>query len=274
MPEASRFQFTDAAVPRTYDDFLVPRMFEPWGRLLVDEARLQGGEAVLDVATGPGTVARLAAQRLGPRGRVVGVDISRPMLEVARAKPPLRDAASIEYVESPAAPLNVADGVFDVVLCQQGVQFFPDRLAALREMRRALKPGGRLAIAVWAPIEQCAIYAALHASLRDAVPRELADLLLAPFSWGDPAELARVVSAVGLRDVQVQTRRQSLSVEGGVEQVVRGCIGSSPLAPGVAELPEERRAVLMDAARKHLAGLVTGSAVRGDMVANVVLAQA
>jgi ubiquinone/menaquinone biosynthesis C-methylase UbiE len=116
------------------------------GVLLLDDCELQKGATVLDVATGPGTVARLAAKRIWPGGRVVATDISRPMLDVARSKPSFR--APIMYLESPAAPLAVESAAFDVVVCQQGLQFFPDRTAALGEMRRALKPGGRLAIAV------------------------------------------------------------------------------------------------------------------------------
>src|SRR5215813_484385 len=102
MSEGTGFQFTDDAVPRAYDEVLVPRLFEPWALLLLDEADLDRGAVVLDVATGPGTVARLAAKRLGLGGRVVAADISRPMLNVANAKPPLPDAAPITYIESPA----------------------------------------------------------------------------------------------------------------------------------------------------------------------------
>src|SRR5262249_14930553 len=90
---------------------------------------------------GPGTVARVAG-RIGPGGRVVATDISRPMLDVANSKPSLPDAAPIIYIESSAAPLGVESAAFDFVVCQQGLQFFPDLLAALRERRRALKPGG------------------------------------------------------------------------------------------------------------------------------------
>src|SRR5438445_7707710 len=95
----------------------------PWAALLLDEAKLKKGQAVIDVATGPGTVARLAAPRLGPKGRIVATDISRPMLDIARAKRALAGASPIEYVESPAAPLAAPTGAFDVVLCQQGLQF-------------------------------------------------------------------------------------------------------------------------------------------------------
>ena len=140
MSEDTGFQFTDDAVPRAYEELLVPRLFEPWALLLLDECNLPPNAVVLDVATGPGTVARLAAKRIGPGGRVVATDISRPMLDVAKSKPSFPGAAPITYIESPAAPLGVENAAFDFVVCQQGLQFFPDRLAALSEMRRALKP--------------------------------------------------------------------------------------------------------------------------------------
>ena len=170
MTDATKYQFTTPSVPKAYDEFFVPRLFEPWAKLLLDEVNLQPGEAVLDVATGPGTVARLAAVRLGSQGRVVATDIALPMLDIARAKPVVAGAARIEYLESPAAPLAAPRGTFDAVLCQQGLQFFPDRPGALREMHRVLKPNGRAAIAVWAELERNQIFAAYHAALHATVP--------------------------------------------------------------------------------------------------------
>jgi ubiquinone/menaquinone biosynthesis C-methylase UbiE len=133
MTDVTKFLFTNLSGPKAYDELFVPVLFEPWAKLLLDEVKLQSGEAVLDVATGPGTVARLAAVRLGSQGRIVATDISVPMLDVAKAKPAVAGAAQIEYVESPAAPLAAPSATFDVVLCQQGLQFFPDRPGALRE---------------------------------------------------------------------------------------------------------------------------------------------
>lgn len=189
MTDATKYQFTTPSVPKAYEEFLVPTLFEPWARLLLDEVNLQ--PVVLDVATGPGTVARLAAARLGSKGRVVATDIALPMLDIARAKPVAAGTARIEYVESPAAPLAAANGTFDAVLCQQGLQFFPDRPAALREMHRVLKPNGRAAIAVWTQIERNQIFAAFHAALRATVNAELADLILGPFSWPSGATLRK-----------------------------------------------------------------------------------
>ena len=125
MSEDTGFQFTDDAVPRAYEEVLVPRLFELWALLLLDECNLRPSTIVLDVATGPGTVARLAAKRIGPSGRVVATDISRPMLDVAKSKPSSPNSAPITYVESPAAPLAVESAAFDCVVCQQGLQFFP-----------------------------------------------------------------------------------------------------------------------------------------------------
>jgi ubiquinone/menaquinone biosynthesis C-methylase UbiE len=117
-------------------EYFVPRLFEPWALLLLDEVQLRPGDHVLDVATGPRAVARLAAQRVGPGGRITATDIAEPMLDTARSKPRPSNAAPIEYLQAPAAPLALVSSTFDFVLCRQGLQFFPDRAAALREMRR------------------------------------------------------------------------------------------------------------------------------------------
>jgi SAM-dependent methyltransferase len=138
------------------------------------------------------------------------------MLDVANSKPPSPDSAPIIYIQSPAAPLGVESAAFDFVVCQQGLQFFPDRLAALSEMRRALKPGGgQLAVAAWSHIEVNAFYAALHAALRESVPGDLADRLLAPFSWPDAQVLKDTVEAAGFHEIRVRSAALPLIFEGG-----------------------------------------------------------
>ena len=102
MTQDGALRFRQASLPSVYDRFLVPKLFEPWARILVDFAELCAGEAVLDVATGPGTVARVAARRVGPAGRVVDIDVSQPMLAVARSKSHAADMAPIDYIESSA----------------------------------------------------------------------------------------------------------------------------------------------------------------------------
>src|SRR5262249_51810320 len=176
-------------------NFFVPRLFEPWAVLLLDEVRLRPGEHALDVATGPGTVARLAAQRVGADGRISAVDIAQPMLQIARSKPHPANSAKSNIFSHRL--LAAASGTFDAVLCQQGLQFFPDRAAALHEMRRVLKPNGGVGIAVWTEIEDNEIFAAYYAALRATTPAELADLIEAPFSWPSGAALKAAAEEAG-----------------------------------------------------------------------------
>jgi SAM-dependent methyltransferase len=273
MSEDSGFQFTDDAVPRAYDEILVPRLFEPWALLLLDHAEPQTSSVVLDVATGPGTVARQVARRIGPGGRVVAADISRPMLEVANSKPPLPAAAPISYIESPAAPLAVESAFFDVAFCQQGLQFFPDRPAALGEMRRALKPGGLLALAVWCRIEDNAIFAALHAALRDSVPGDLADRLLGPFSWPDAQAIEQTLDAAGFSEIRVRRMALPLVFEGGIALAARA-LYTSPLAAALVALPEATREALNAAISARLAPLLSEGKISADMTSNIALARA
>ncbi|MGH7174304.1 MAG: class I SAM-dependent methyltransferase, partial [Gemmataceae bacterium] len=118
--------------------------------VLLDAVVIALGSRVLDVASGTGVVARAAARRAGGQGRVVASDVSGPMLACSAAVPAPDGAAPLEYHQAPAEALPFGDDCFDVVLCQQGLQFFPARAAAVREMRRVLRPGGVAGIAVWA----------------------------------------------------------------------------------------------------------------------------
>jgi ubiquinone/menaquinone biosynthesis C-methylase UbiE len=270
MADATRFQFTNPSVPKAYDEFFVPRLFEPWAKLLLDEVELRPGESVLDVATGPGTVARLAAMRLGAQGRVVATDIAQPMLDIAKAKTQPPASASIEYLLSPAAPLAFPTEAFDAVLCQQGLQFFPDRAAALREMRRVLKPTGRGAIAVWAELERNQIFAAFHAALRATVPSELAELMTAPFSWPSGAALKAAAEEAGFRKVRLLTPILPMVLEDGVEQAVQS-FAATPVSPGVAALPPDVQEAFFTRVRQEMTPLLKDGKVIGKMTSNIIV---
>jgi ubiquinone/menaquinone biosynthesis C-methylase UbiE len=256
--------------PEGLQRVLRPQAFEPWAKVLLEGADLRRGESVLDVATGPGTVARLAAVRLGAEGRVVATDIAQPMLDIAKAKAP-PGGAPIEYLNSPAAPLAAATGAFDAVLCQQGLQFFPDRPAALREMRRVLKPGGRAAMAVWAELDRNQIFAAFHAALRATAPDALADLITAPFSWPSGAALKSAAENAGFRDVRLSTPSLPMVLEGGVEQAVQS-FAATPVSPGVAELAQDVQQALFARMRQEMALLLTDGKVVGAMTSNIIVA--
>ena len=268
MAESSRYHFHDASVPKAYDEFLVSRLFTPWGRLLLDSLMPAAGERVLDVACGPGVIARMAAERVGPTGHVTGADISAPMLEVARSKPAPANSSPIEYVESPAAPLAVPDHAFDIATCHHGFQFFPDRMAAAVEIKRALKPGGRIGVAVWGPIGECVHFHTLHAGLREHVPQELADLMLAPFSWPDPAELKNLLIGAGFQNVRVEEWELPFTFEDGPAQAAAS-LAATPLAPALAEQPAEIREALRTDLESRFSLFRREGGVQSNMSANL-----
>jgi SAM-dependent methyltransferase len=263
--------FSVGSVAGTYDEIYLPRIFIPWARLLLERATLRPGEAVLDIATGPGTVARIAAEQVGPKGRVVGADFSEAMIAIARAKPPVVGAAGIEYVVSPAAPLAVDDESFDVLTCQQGLQFFPDRGAAIGEMHRALKPGGRVVAAVWREIAQQPSFDALDMALRECLPADQADPYGLPFRWPSMEALGAGFMDQGFTGVSVAAVRHPLTFEGGAAQVF-ATLAASPIASTIAGLDAETRARLRRAVERRLEPLIVDGQVRTQMVSNLVTA--
>ena len=138
----------DASAPELYERYLVPAITSVWATDLLERVVPRRDESLLDIACGTGVVARLAAQR-GHAGRLVGIDLNAAMLAVARAK-----SSTIEWIEGSALDLPFEANTFDLVLCQLGLQFFPDRSLALKEMVRVLKPGGRVGLSVYSAIEQ------------------------------------------------------------------------------------------------------------------------
>jgi ubiquinone/menaquinone biosynthesis C-methylase UbiE len=274
MSDPSKFDFKTSgnSVAEAYEELLVPHMFEPWSKLLLTEARLSTGESVLDVACGPGTVARTASQMVGPKGKVTATDISPPMLDVARAKPKAPHSAPIEYVESPAHPLKVDDASFALTVCQQGLQFFPEKVEALKEMARATQPGGRIAVAVWGSIEQNPIIGEIHGALRENLPSDIADLMKAPFSLNDSEELKALAREAGLSNVEVKTLSLPLIFQGGIDQATR-LLEATPLAPQIAELPAEQQSELAASIRSRLKQFVNGTECQSTTVSNIMVSK-
>ena len=222
--------------PEQYEHYQVATLFGPLAHRFLSTMNLQAGERMLDVACGTGIVARLAAPQLGVTGRVTGVDLNPGMLAVATEHVPT-SGAPIDWREGDARALPCADTSYDVVLCQQGLQFFADPSQALREMHRVLRPGGRLGLCVWTCIEHTPFNYAVYTAVARLLGTEAAARLLAPFALGDLTALRTLITAAGFRDVELQV--QSITRRMAAPDVaIPGYLASTPLAQTMAALDE------------------------------------
>jgi ubiquinone/menaquinone biosynthesis C-methylase UbiE len=199
MDDAGTGQVSKSAA-EVYEEFFVPALFSQWAPRLADAARLAPGQTVLDVACGTGVLTRESAARVSPGGSVTGLDRNEGMLAVAARKAP-----GIAWQPGRAEALPFADRSFDAVVCQFGLMFFEDRVAALKEMGRVLRPGGRLAVAVWDAAERIPGYADLIALVRRLFGDRIANELRAPFVLGDAATLRALFVQAGIVDAEIRT---------------------------------------------------------------------
>lgn len=222
-----------------YERFFVPAIGEPLANDLIRLAAFHPGERILDVACGTGIVARLASQQVGFNGTVTGLDVNPGMLEVARLSTPAD--MSIKWYESSAEDMLLPDEAFDVVLCQLSLQFMTDKLAALREMRRVLIPGGRLILNVPGPTGK--IFAVLAEAMERHISSEAARFVTQVFSMHDTTETQQLLIKADFRDIAVQANNKMLTLPPPKEFLWQ-YVHSTPLAGVVAEVDEEVLATL------------------------------
>lgn len=266
---AASFARASLSAVQIYEDVLVPRLFTPWARLLLDGLGLLPGEAVLDVACGPGSVTQLAATEVGSSGRVTGVDLSPAMLAIARAKPLRPGAAEIDFRLASAERLLVANADFDVAICQQGLQFFSNRAAALAEVRRAVRPGGRIGIAVWAEIEQSPPFAAVEGAIREIAGNGLADRYRGgPWGMPDINGLRELLQKSGFNEVRVAQWVLPLRFESAAQ--LEATLLASPLAANLDRLSLRRRKQLSEVLERRVAA---ADALHAQAVANLAFAR-
>jgi SAM-dependent methyltransferase len=239
MSEQSGFQVSHSAA-ELYERYAVRYFIGPWAPGLVALASLRAGERVLDLACGTGVVARIAASMVGS-GQVTGLDINAGMLAVARSltTPP---GSAITWVEGSAAATRLRDASFEVVLCQQGLQFFPDKSAALREVRRVLVGGGRALFSIWRS------RGPYHRAVGEALERFAGGEVATKFRASrvglpDDIALRRLFVEAEFREVQVRQSAMVVHLP-AIETFVLRHLAGTPGAGAVASLSEEQRAAL------------------------------
>jgi ubiquinone/menaquinone biosynthesis C-methylase UbiE len=247
MSEAQLF----VATPFTeiYERVLVGPLFRPFAEQLVARVAPRHGDSIIDVACGTGIVARVVRDRLGAEARIVGVDIAPAMLAVAHAVDP-----TIEWREGNAISLPVsATEHFTVLTCHQGLQFMSDKPAAVREMRRVLAPGGRVAIATWRSLEDIPGMPELNA----VAERHVGRIVDSRHSLGDAGALKSLLVDAGFSDVTVGTFAHDV-------QVADGALFARLNAMAVIGMSEKGKS-MSEAERGELAGRI--AAESQDLIA-------
>jgi len=247
-PRRLSAQLTFDKVAAVYDDFM-----GRWTRLYLPALRraaaLVPGQRILDLATGTGEAALMAAEAAAPASVILGADISLAMLRGAKAK---LGARPIRLAAMDAQALACRDAVFDAVISQLGLMFVPDPRAGLRECRRVLRPGGRLAALVWSTADRVAWFGALAEELTRHLPARRTEILQG-VSLGAPGRLARLLGDADFAEVSVTTETQSFVFESF--DAYWGHIESGAIRAGLLlrELPEDARRAVKDRVRARLA---------------------
>jgi len=228
MSEAQLFVAT--TFTEIYERVLVGPLFRPFAEQLVARVALSPGDSVIDVACGTGIVARLARGRLGPEARIVGVDLSEAMLAVARDVD-----QTMDWRQGSATSLPVsANEQFTILTCHQGLQFMPDKPVAVREMRRVLAPGGRVAIATWSPLEDLPGMVELNA----VAERHVGHIVDSRHSFGDADALRDLLLDGGFNDADVAAFHHDVQFADGAlfaRLNAMAVVGMSEMEKGMSE---------------------------------------
>lgn len=251
------------SIPENYDRYMVPLIFEPFAADIARRAAALSPGAVLEIAAGTGVVTRALAPRLSPDASYVVTDLNQPMLDYAASRQ--TPDSRIEWRQADAMALPFEDAAFDLVCCQFGAMFFPNRTSAYREARRVLKPGGRFLFNVWDRIEENVfaddVTNALARIFPDDPPRFLART---PHGYHDKVLIRRDLEDAGFSRVVIETRAEQSRA-------------SSPRLPAVAYCQgtvlrteiEAREAGKLDAATDYAASAIADRHGSGEAAAKI-----
>ena len=257
--------------PEAYEQYLVPPMFKPWADRLIDHVELQKADSVLDVGCGTGIVARHVASRVGDHATVIGVDVNAGMLDVA-TEIAAESRPAIEWRRGEATNLPFPAERFDVVVCQQALQFVADPTAALREMRRVLVPNGRVAVSVWRPLEFNPGYVQLAAALKEHVGADAETILSSPFPAWEREDLRTRATDAGLCEPSITIEIGSMRYP-SAEAFLHREAASSPLSESIRDLTQGSREALVREVRHALREYTDDDGIAFPMESHVLTAR-
>ena len=256
------------SIPQMYDRYLVPLIFAPYAADIAARVKTLGPARLLEIAAGTGAVTRELARTLPASTHIVATDLNQPMLDQAAVAGTSRP---VEFRAADAMKLPFDDASFDVVVCQFGVMFFPDRPAAMREARRVLRPGGALVFNAWDRIEAnefaLAVTDALAAVFPDDPPRFMART---PHGYHDTSAIARDVANGGFAAAaQISTVARRSRAPSPRHPAIAICQGT-PTRNEIEARDAARLGEATDIAAEAVARRFGSAAVDGKIQAHIV----
>jgi ubiquinone/menaquinone biosynthesis C-methylase UbiE len=260
----------DGSIPENYDRYLGAVLFEPYAVDLAARLDPEAAAEVLELACGTGILTRQLRRRLSPSSHLVATDLNDPMLQYARAKSDQNEG--IEWRRSDASALPFPDGSFDFVVCQFGLMFVPDKLTALREMHRVLRPNGRLMFNVWDSIELNDLARIAHQTVTRLFPTNPPTFYEIPFSLHDQAALRKMVLTAGFAEINLSVVSR-VGESPSSKDAARGLVYGNPLITAIREQDVVDAETVVNEIDRAVAIELGVAPARGKMQAIVITAR-
>jgi ubiquinone/menaquinone biosynthesis C-methylase UbiE len=259
------------SIPELYDTYLVPLIFEEYAKDLAVRASALTPDTVLETAAGSGVVTRAMAPRLRPDARYTVTDLNQPMLDHAAGKQPLEKR--ITWRQANALDLPFSDGGFDVVLCQFGVMFFPDKVAGYQEARRVLRPGGTFLFNVWDDIVSNEFADAVTDAAAETFPEDPPRFLArTPHGYNDTTKISTELEKAGFVEIKATTIEKISAAPSARHPAIAYCQGT-PLRNEIEERDASLLEHVTELAARRIAEAFGDGPVEGKIRAHVIAAK-
>lgn len=272
MPNLHGDQVFTGSIPKLYETYLVPLIFEPYAADLANRVALKSVSSVLEIAAGTGVVTRKLASVLPSSVSIVATDLNQPMLDQASATGTTR---LVQWRQADAMQLPFADGTFDAVVCQFGVMFFPDKAKAFSEARRVLRKGGVLIFNAWDRIEENEFADTVTTALASLFPADPPRFMArTPHGYSDRATIERDLASGGFtKSAQITTLAARSRAESPRAPAIAYCQGT-PLRNEIESRDASRLGEATDVCAEAIAQRFGRSAVDGKIQAHVITVKA
>jgi len=260
------------SIPELYDRLLVPLIFEPYAADLATRIAKVAPRDVLETAAGTGALTTAMVSRLSTKTRIVATDLNQPMLDYSSAKPSLRGRVTWQQADAEALPFD--DAAFDVITCQFGMMFLPDRVKGYREALRVLRPRGCFLFNVWGRISDNHFADVVTEALTALFPQD-PPLFLArtPHGYHDVARIREEVTAGGFENVSIATVDHTSKAGSARDVAIAYCQGT-PLRNEIVARDPSRLEEATNMAEAALAKRFGSGAIEGLISAHVITARA